>query len=61
MEKKITWNEIYKDFRSRHPTSKNLVMDWRPYDILTIKIKLSNGLTLAYNYDTKWCKVLARE
>lgn len=59
MGKKITWGEIYRDFRSRFPRLKDQVLDYRPHDYLTIKIWCKDDLVVTYNYMTKSCDVVS--
>lgn len=58
MAKKITWGDIYKEFRMKHPRLKNEVMDHRPYDFMTIILTLKDGTKMTYNGATKECKFL---
>ena len=52
--KKITWDEVYEDFRKRHlEIPSNEIKDWKPYGYATIKIIYSDGEAQIYDYDTK--------
>lgn len=53
MNGKITWSEIYSDFRRRHPNLSKGVLDYRPHDYLTIKIIFRDGSEMVYDYDSK--------
>ena len=55
---KVAWKDIYKDFRDRHPNLKKEIVDWRPYDFLTIMLQLSSGERLVYEYITKDVKFI---
>lgn len=62
MSKKITWKEVYKDFRSRHPQARKDVVYWHPHDYATIMLYFADGTKGTYNYidrkvkrlDEKW-------
>lgn len=51
MNKKLTWNMINHDFRSRHPDLRKGVTYWRPYDFATILLYFKDGRLATYNYD----------
>lgn len=59
MSKKITWNVIYKDFKSRHPSLRKEVVYWRPYDYATILLYMSDGRYATYNYDRRAVRFLS--
>lgn len=48
---KVTWYEIYKDFRRRHPNLAKQVCDWQPYSYAQVKVTLKNGSELVHDYD----------
>lgn len=50
MKRKVKWEDVYSDFRARHPNLKKMVMHWEPYDYLTIIIYISDGQMLIYDY-----------
>lgn len=49
MSKKITWADIYKDFKMRLPTLSKLAVDYRPHDYMTIAVYLKDGTKLMYD------------
>ena len=55
MSNKITWADVYEDFRARFPRLKEHVIDYRPYDYLTIKLWFKGCSAMLYNYLTKQC------
>lgn len=57
-ERKITWCDIYKDFKKRHPNLKKEVAYWVPHDYATIKLKLKDGTSMLYNYDDHMAKFI---
>ena len=55
MTGKITWDIIYKDFRSRYPTLRKRVIGWQPYGYLTILLICDDQVKLVYDYLKKQC------
>ena len=51
MKTKITWEMVYKDFRSRFPNFKKHVIHWHPHNFLMIKLYLDDGKKCIYNYE----------
>lgn len=49
MSRKITWSDIYKDFRQRLPTLSKFAVDYRPYDFMTIVVYLKDGTMVLYD------------
>lgn len=49
MHKKVTWDEIYADFRRRHPTLKMMVIDWKPCGWMCIELELKDGRKMKYD------------
>ena len=49
MSKKVTWTDIYKDFRTRLPTLSKMAVDYRPYDYMTIAVYLKDGTKILYD------------
>lgn len=59
MSEKVTWDDVYKNFRLRHPNLRNDVVGFRPYEYSTILVYLSDGRKMTYNYDTKISKFVS--
>ena len=57
--KKVTWEIIYKEFRSRYPRLKKLVLGYTPYDVATILLIFPDHLRMIYDYDTKRLSILS--
>lgn len=51
MATKLKWEDIYKDFRRRYPSTRDKILNWRPYGFATIEVKLKDGTVFHYNYD----------
>ena len=58
MGKKITWDQIYKDFKSRYRNLRKEVIGFRPHDYLAIVLYLKSGRKVTYSYETKDCRFL---
>ena len=50
---KITWSDVYDDFKRRHPSLSKIAPDFQPYNYATIKLYFIDGKRMTYNYDTK--------
>ena len=53
MNTKVTWNIIFNEFKSRHPSLARQVMDYRPKGQMEIMVWLHDGRELIYNYLSK--------
>lgn len=47
-----SWEHIYQDFLKRNSAIKDKIVKWEPYNWLTIKITLSDGRMLLYDYSS---------
>lgn len=61
MQKKVTWEMIFKDFKSRHPNLQKEVTYWRPRDYLTIELWMDDGSTMSYDYRTHRAEFATRK
>lgn len=59
MASKITWAEVYKDFKSKFPRLKNEVIHYQPYNYLKIILTLKDGKKMVYDYMTRSCEFVA--
>lgn len=50
--RKVTFDVIYADFRRRHPNLSREVVHWKPLNTLKIKIYMSDGMIIVYDYWT---------
>ena len=50
---KLTWNDVYKDFRKLHPTLAKKVLGFEPHSYATILLIFPDRERATYNYDTK--------
>lgn len=64
MNKKITWNMVFADFKRNHSKLRKEVTYWCPYDYLTIELYFKDGRKAKYTYfdhkvvwsDERWMK-----
>lgn len=52
-EKKVTWDDVYRDYKKHFPKSSKEAFGFEPYDFATILIFFPQGVRGTYNYDTK--------
>ena len=52
-KKKLTWDNIYKDFRKSHPSLAKEVYGFEPHSFATILLFFPERKRMLYNYDTK--------
>ena len=57
---KLTWNDVYKDFRKRHPTMAKRVLGYEPHSYATILLIFPDRERMTYNYDTREMKRIPR-
>ena len=50
---KITWNDIFNDFKLKHPEMAENVVKFRPFAYHEILIFYEDGKKFTYSYDTK--------
>lgn len=53
MSQKLNWNDVYQDFRKRHPRLSRMSLNYIPKSYAEILIYLKDGTKLVYNYDTR--------
>lgn len=50
---KVTWFDIYEDFKKNNPELVKDAPDFQPHSYATIKVFFIDGRRMTYNYDTK--------
>ncbi len=50
MKEKITWHDIYKDFKIRLPHLSKTATYWKPRGYLAITVYCEDGSQIAYDY-----------
>ena len=58
---KATWDDIYDDFKRRHPTWSKIVLGFKPFGYATIMIMCPDRVKLVYDYNTKIAKFIDNE
>lgn len=58
MVKKLTWRDIYKDFRKHYKILCKNVVYWHPRDYEQIVLYLEEGSKMVYDYKLKECWLL---
>lgn len=56
--KKMRWEDVYKEFRKTHPTFSKNIIDWKPHNYGTILLYLKDGSKMIYDCITKYCKFI---
>ena len=52
-KRKITWREIYKEFRKTYPTHAKKAIHYEPQGFLRITIFMSDKTKITYDYFNK--------
>lgn len=52
-KRKLTWENIYKDFRTTYPSIAKEVLGFEPHSFATILLFFRENKRMLYNYDTK--------
>lgn len=58
MSGRMTWRDVYKEFRIFYPRLKQEVIDFKPYDYAQIKLFFKDGKRAIYDTNTKQCKFI---
>ena len=58
--KKITFEDIFKDFGQRHPHLKKDALHWSPLGYMTIEICMKDGMLLKYDGEDHKATVIRR-
>lgn len=53
MSSKVTWKDIFEDFKKHNPVLCAHGMHYEPYEFLTIKVWLNDGEIALYDYFNK--------
>lgn len=51
MSGKITWNQIFKDFKRRHPNLAKSAVNYRPSGFLKILVYFTDGSKVSYDFE----------
>lgn len=61
MSNKVTWDQIYEDFKCRYPNLSKTVMRWQPFDFATIKLWTNDEMRIIYDYDLQRIIFMGKE
>ena len=53
MSKKVTWHDLYKEFKLKFPRKSTEAIYFKPYDHMVIEIWFENGSISTYDGLTK--------
>lgn len=56
---KVTWKDIFNNFKSVYPRLSKEVRDYRPYNYMSIVVHLEDGTKVIYDDVAKRAKMLA--
>ena len=51
MDNKITWSDIYSDFKQRYPRMSKSAIHYQPSDYLKILVTFQDGMKMLYDYN----------
>lgn len=46
---KTTWQDVFNSFKAKYPNLSAKAVDYRPYDFMTIEVRLQNGQKVIYS------------
>ena len=61
MNGKLTWKDVYDDFKIHFPNLSQSVVGFMPYAYATIQLICEGGGHMIYNYDTKKVEMLQKD
>lgn len=50
---KVTWKDVFEDYKKRHPRASKKCLGFDPYGFATILLLFPDRVRMTYNYDTK--------
>ena len=53
MSKKLTWDKIYKDFKTQYVSMGKNIVWWHPHDFAAIKLYFKDGSIGIYKFVNK--------
>ena len=59
VKRKVTWKDIFNNFKSAYPRLSKEARDYRPYNYMSIVIYLTDGTKVVYDDMAKRAKMLA--
>lgn len=58
-KRKVTWKDIFENFKSVYPRLSKEAQDYRPYNYMSIVIYLEDGSRVVYDDLMKRARILA--
>ena len=58
-KRKVTWKDIFENFKSVYPRLSKAAQDYRPYNYMSIVIYLEDGSRVVYDDLMKRARMLA--
>lgn len=59
VKRKVTWKDIFNNFKSVYPRLSKEAQDYRPYNYMSIVVYLADGTKVVYDDMAKRAKMLA--
>ena len=59
IKRKVTWKDIFNNFKSIYPRLSKEAQDYRPYNYMSIVVHLEDGTKVIYDDVAKRAKMLA--
>ena len=59
VKRKVTWKDIFDNFKSVYPRLSKEAQDYRPYNYMSIVVYLADGTKVVYDDMVKRAKMLA--
>ena len=59
VKRKVTWKDIFNNFKSVYPRLSKEAQDYRPYNYMSIVVYLEDGTKVIYDDMVKRAKMLA--
>ena len=61
VKRKVTWKDIFNNFKSVYPRLSKEAQDYRPYNYMSIVVYLADGTKVVYDDMAKRAKMLAAQ
>ena len=59
VKRKVTWKDIFDNFKTLYPTLARRIADYRPHDYMSIIVWLDDGTAVIYDDTAKRAKWIA--
>ena len=58
IKREVTWKDVFNHFKERYPNLSKGVVDYRPYDYMTIVVYFADGSMMTYDDIKKMAKTV---